>query len=242
MIEIGAGRGALTKSLAECSRRLVAVEMDAYLAARLQRAFGDRIEVVAGDFLEVPLPDEPYCAVGNLPYAITTAIVRKLTAAANPPRDAWLVVQKELAHRLCGRPYTGESLASLRLKPCWHVEIVDRLRRTDFVPPPSVDSVLLWLRRRERPLLFPAEMALYLQTVESALPAATMSRALRGCLSKRQLQRLAADLCFGLDDPPSSLAFEQWLGILRFLHRARPPGTSAARLESARRTDGGEKE
>jgi 23S rRNA (adenine-N6)-dimethyltransferase len=137
-----------------------------------------------------------------------------------PPDDAWLVVQREAAHRFCGRPYVAESLWSLRLKPSWHVEIVDRLRRTDFDPPPSVESVLLWLNRRDRPLLRDTERRIYQRFIELAFSGnRSIGQTTRPWLSKLEVQRLGRDLCFAPDAPPSMLAFEQWLGIVRFVHR-----------------------
>ncbi len=142
-MEIGSGRGALTLPLSRVAQRVIAVEIDTTLIANLRSQFDDRIELVRGDFLQTPLPSAPYKVFGNVPFSRTTDIVSKLVRAPNPPRDAWQVVQREAAHRFCGPPYVRESLWSLRLKPAWHVEIVDRLRRVDFDPPPSVESVLL---------------------------------------------------------------------------------------------------
>ena len=135
-----------------------------------------------------------------------------------PPVDAWLIVQRELAQRLCGRPYTNETLWSLRLKPRWHVEILDRLKRTDFDPPPSVDSVVLWLSNRGRSLMTGSESRVYLGIIESAFQnGGTLRQAVRPWLSKIQFRRLATDLRFEVTAEPSSLQFEQWLGIVRFV-------------------------
>ena len=167
------------------------------------------------------LPDHRYKVIGNVPYSITTEIVRRLVDDPNPPRDIWLVVQRELAWRLCGRPYTSEGLWSLRLKPYWHIEILDRLAPADFDPPPTVVSAFLWMSRRDRPLLSNPEAKLYDEILGHAFDnGATLRRALGPWVSKGQLRRLAADLNFETDNPASSLIFEQWLGILRFLQRS----------------------
>lgn len=225
VIEIGAGRGALTRPLARRTRRLLAVEVDPHLARKLRMDLGDAAEVHNGDFLKLALPRHTYKIVGNLPYAITTRVITRLVDASVPPDDAWLVVQREPAHRLCGLPYTNESLWSLRLKPHWHVEIIDRLARTDFDPPPSVDSVVLWMSKRDRPLLGNHEWRLYLRIIESAYRhGGTLRQATRPWLSKLQLRRLARDLRFGIDDRPSSLTFEQWLGLFRFVNQSTERG------------------
>jgi len=220
VVEIGAGRGALTKPLARRAGRLMAIELDAYLATRLQRDLRGVAEVVAADILEFDLPAFPYCVVGNIPFGRSTAIVRKLTDAACPPLDAWLVVQQELAMRLCGVPFERESLASLRLKPFWHLELVDRIKRVEFDPPPSVDAALLRISQRGRPIITPHEAPRYLEFIRTAFGAgATIVQALRPRLNNHQLRRLAADLRFSFDAAPADLLFEQWLGIFRFVHR-----------------------
>ena len=219
VIEIGPGRGALTHPLTRCAGRVIGVEADAYHADKLQRRFGDKARFVTGDFLNYALPNEPYLCLGNVPYAITTDIIRKLHTAPVPPLDAWLVVQRELAYRFCGPPFTNESLWSLRLKPFWHLEIVDRLQRTDFDPPPSVESVYMHFARRTRPLITPEQADAYARLLTRAFAQnQSISQALRSMLSKRQIHRLATDFCFSPQHRPSELMFEQWLAIFRFVH------------------------
>jgi 23S rRNA (adenine-N6)-dimethyltransferase len=222
VIEIGAGRGALTLPLSRRAGRLIAVELDCALAARLDGRFDRHVEIVAADFLDFTLPEGAYKAFGNVPFASTTDIVRKLVRAPNPPDDAWLVVQREAAQRFCGAPYVGESLWSLRLKPWWHVEIVDRLRRVDFEPPPSVESVLVWLSHRGRALLDQASGRLYLDLVECAFDGnQSVQKATARWISRTEMRRLAQDLRFGADFRASMLSFEQWLGIVRFVRRMK---------------------
>ena len=218
VVEIGPGRGALTKPLIKRAGRLLAVELDRHLAQKLHQQLGNQAKIVSADFLDFALPVEAYSVIGNIPYAITTGIIRKLTEARSPPSDAWLIVQRELAHRFCGSPFAAETLWSLRLKPNWHLEIVRGLKRTDFDPPPSVESVLLRISSRGRPLLSDAELLLYEQIIESAYRnGGSLGKTMRPWLSKVQLRRLANDLHFEADGQPATLRFEQWLGILRFV-------------------------
>jgi 23S rRNA (adenine-N6)-dimethyltransferase len=214
VLEIGAGRGALTRPQRPAS-------------AALRAELRARAEIVEGDFLEIELPRRSYKVVGSLPYARTTEIVRRLTSEGRPPDDAWLVVQREAARRFAGAPWGGETRWSLALKPWWHCELTAALRRVDFDPPPSVDSVLLWLGRRARPLVGPAQARLYLDLTDRLLRSGpTLARALRPRLTRAQLARLARDLGFDPAQPPSSLRFDQWLPVFRFLagRRARLRG------------------
>jgi 16S rRNA A1518/A1519 N6-dimethyltransferase RsmA/KsgA/DIM1 with predicted DNA glycosylase/AP lyase activity len=95
---------------------------------------------------------------------------------------------------------------------------VRTLRRTDFEPPPAVESVLLWLMRRARPLVGRRHDALYRRLVGGAFGAGVaISRSLRPWLTRTEISRLARDLHFDPGAPPSALRFEQWLAIFRFV-------------------------
>ncbi len=206
------------------------MELDAELAGDLAGRVGEpNVLVIAGDFLHTPLPEPPYKVLANIPFARTAGIVRRLTEAAGPPEDAYLIVQREAAERFAGGPYAAEGVPSLLLKPWWHMEIVQRLRRTDFHPPPRVDPVVLRLMRRVRPLVEETERALYSSFVRGAYGRARTVRAsLRRELTAEQLRRLGHDLRFDGSAPPSALSFDQWLGLYRFA-RLRRPVEAAAR-------------
>lgn len=215
--EIGPGRGLLTYALAQCADRVIAVEIDACLADELQTGSRSNIDVVTGDFLSYPPPSRPHKVFANLPFARTADIIRRVTTTTSLT-EAYLVVQREAAGRFAGYPYDCETIRSLSLKPWWHVEIVRRLRRTDFEPVPNADAVLLWLLRRDKPLIQEGEGDTYLRFLNSQLgTAATVRKALRRLFTHNQVRRLARDLRFSLDARPSELSFEQWLGIYRFL-------------------------
>ena len=115
VVEVGAGRGILTRELARRCREVVAVEFDGALAEALRARFrtDSRITIVRSDFLRFRLPDVPYKVLGNIPFNRTAAIVRRLVRSDPPPRDAWLVVQREAAERFVGRPCARETLSSL---------------------------------------------------------------------------------------------------------------------------------
>ena len=221
VVEIGPGRGMLTAELALRCRQLIAVELDERLCHELRARFaGDgHVSIVQEDFLRFSTPQSTaYKVVGNIPYSRTAAIMRRLVGGSLPPEDAYLVVQREAAERFAGRPFALETLASLLLKPWWQVEIVRRLRRTDFDPPPSVDSVVLWLARRTRPLVEQTAADAYRAFIEVCFGRSgkTVGRCLRSAFTRHQILRLSRDLRFEPSAPPSGLSFDQWLGLFRF--------------------------
>jgi 23S rRNA (adenine-N6)-dimethyltransferase len=158
VFDLGAGDGALTAALVERGCRVVAVELDRAHWSRLKSRFRANpcVEAVLGDLLDVELPGRArYAVVSNVPFALTARLMRRLQELPNPPADAWLVLQEEAARKWGGIGH--ETQASLLLKLRFEVRVVMALRRTDFAPRPSVNSVVLHLRRRPRPLLGPGE-------------------------------------------------------------------------------------
>lgn len=149
VVEIGAGKGHITRQLAEVCGRVVSYEIDPVLVQRLQGMLPENEFLRQGDFLTARLPGQPYKVFANIPFSITTAILRKLTMDAHPPEAAWLIMEKGAAMRFCGRG--RDTAMSLALKPWFKVRIAAHLRREDFHPMPSVDCVLLELCRRVQP-------------------------------------------------------------------------------------------
>ena len=221
VVEIGPGRGMLTRELARRCRRLVAVEIDERLVAELRAGFQDapHVELVHGDFLRYRLPESPYKVYANVPFGRTADIIHRLVGASTPPEDAYCVVQLEAAQRFAGGPSASETLSSLLLKPWWHVEIARRLRRNDFDPPPRVESVLLSLARRIKPLVDETRRPLYEDFVTTSFGrrGSTVRQCLRGAFTGRRFARLARDLRFDPTSAPSDLTFDQWLGLFRYL-------------------------
>lgn len=237
VLEIGPGRGALTRWLAECSGSLIGVEFDPGLCAELRRRFAamPHVRVVQADFLAHPLPEGDYTVFANPPFGRTAEIVRRLTQAGSPPRDAHLILQLEAALELAGRPWGRETLASLCAKPDWQIEIQERIAPEAFVPPPRVACALVWLARRRRPLVTAGEAPLYRDFVSAAFGTrgTSVREGLRGLFTEPQLRRLARELRFDPRARPSQLSFEQWLALFRFFARSAA-GDVRRRIRGAR--------
>ena len=196
------------------------MEFDGVLSEALRARFpsDSRVTIVTSDFLRFRLPEVPYKVLGNIPFNRTAAIIRRLVQADSPPRDAYLVVQREAAERFAGSPFSRETLPSLLLKPWWQIEIVRRFRPTDFDPPPGVDAVALWLARRIRPLVDRFQAAEYRRFIRSCFgrDGRSIRRCLRSELTRTQIHRLSRDLGFDPGGPPRDLTFDHWLALFRF--------------------------
>lgn len=149
VIEIGTGKGHLTEALCKRAGFVYSVEIDRklYEHAKVRLKDFNNLKLICGNFLHYTLPRRgKYKVFANIPYYITTEIVRKLTEDAHPPSEIWLVMEKGAAKRFLGVPV--ENKMSARLKRNWKLEIVYYFSREDFHPKPSVDSVLLHFQKR----------------------------------------------------------------------------------------------
>lgn len=149
VIEIGTGKGHLTEALCRKANYVYSVEIDRKLYGRAKERLKDvsNLKIICRDFMKYPLPDKgSYKVFANIPYYITTKIVKKLTEDAHPPSEIWLVMEKGAAKRFLGVPV--ETKYSLSLKRRWKLKIVYYFKKEDFHPKPSVDSVLLNFLRK----------------------------------------------------------------------------------------------
>ncbi len=153
VIEVGPGLGVLTWELTQRAAQTVAVELDRRLAARLRSEFAQApLRIVEADVLRV-VPNEllgsatkPYKLVANLPYAITSAVLRHFLEAAHPPELSVVLVQWEVALRITAAPGALSVLAhAIQLYAEPH--IVARVPASSFLPAPAVDSAVLRLQR-----------------------------------------------------------------------------------------------
>lgn len=151
VLEVGPGKGALTKELLALGARVVAVEKDSKMVAVLEQAFAKEIQtkqlvLVAGDardFLQAQSSKlkAPYVVAANIPYYITGELIRLFLTAKNPPENIALLVQKEVAERVARSK--KESILSLSVKVFGTPRYVDTVKRGNFNPPPKVDSAIL---------------------------------------------------------------------------------------------------
>jgi 16S rRNA (adenine1518-N6/adenine1519-N6)-dimethyltransferase len=157
VIEIGAGKGALTERLLERADRVIAIELDPALADFLRRRFQDSsaVEVVQADVLGLDLGQwGPAVIAGNIPYYITSKILERVLAVLPPVKRAVLLVQREVAERIAspaGRRDYG--LLSVHVQAVADPEILFRVPPSAFSPPPEVSSALVRLTPRATPLL-----------------------------------------------------------------------------------------
>lgn len=161
VLEIGPGLGSLTRYLAFYAKSVVTVELDHDLIPVLKSILAsyDNIRLIEGDILQISPPalmeSDDYLVVANVPYYITSGIIRHLLESKPRPRRIVLTIQKEVAERICAEP--GEmSLLSLSVQIYGKPRIMNIIPAQDFFPQPKVDSAILRVDMHTEPV-FPEE-------------------------------------------------------------------------------------
>jgi len=160
IVEVGAGRGVLTRRLAERAGRVIAIEKDERLVPGLRESMPANVEVVHGDVLRTdlrPILDRAGVPslrlVGNVPYSISSPLLFRVLDERELLSDCVFLLQKEVAERVTAGPGT-KSYAPLGilLQNEFEARIAFHVSPGSFSPPPKVQSALLTLRRRPAPL------------------------------------------------------------------------------------------
>lgn len=223
VLEIGAGIGNLTAELAKTGARVLAFEVDRRFEQLLRDRFGKRknAQLVFEDFFRwfrehnATLPDE-YIVAGNLPYQSTAHFFRTVLEARQKPSRIVVLVQKEVAERICAAP-GAMSLLSLSVQLYARPTIIRKVPRTAFWPQPKVDSALLLLTEIQSPK----------SDLQSLFSLARIA------FSGRRKQ-LANSLAAGLQKPPSAIVAS--LRTLNIKPTARPQELSVEEWKRIDRT------
>jgi len=215
VLEIGPGPGTLTAVLAPQVKQVVAVEFDHQLAQELpHRVDATNLRVVVSDILRFDLTQLPpgYIVVANIPYYLTSKLIRVLSESTNPAKRVVLLVQKEVAERVAAK--SGDmSLLSVSAQFYWEVTLDAVVPATLFVPPPKVDSQVLIMERRTRPPIN-VDTKPFFTLVKAGFSARrkTLQNSLAGGL--RISREVAGDMLTnaGLSPAarPQELGLEQW--------------------------------
>lgn len=218
VFEIGAGSGIITTELLKHAQKVVAFELDLNLIKKLTHIFAGnlRLDLKCGNFLEFSLPNIPYKVFSNIPFNITSAIIKKLTFSGSSPLDSYLIVQKEAALKFSGKPFCDKnSLISALLYPWFEFRVVHEFKRGDFFPRPNVDSVLLEIKKRDDSLVNNNDKDDYRDFVVFAFSqfSPNILEDLEKVLGRQEILTLSRKLNFSAKQKPSEINFENWLDL-----------------------------
>jgi 16S rRNA (adenine1518-N6/adenine1519-N6)-dimethyltransferase len=222
VLEIGPGLGSLTRHLAVAARLVTAVELDRDLLIPLQAVLAPHpnVRVVQGDILEQnisELVDRPnYIVAANIPYNITSAIIRHLLESDPKPRRVVLTIQKEVAERICAQP--GDlSLLALSVQVYGQPRIAAKIPAGAFYPAPNVDSAILRIDIYDQPLIPQELLATFFKLIKAGF--GQKRKTLRNSLSAGlhiSPQNAEALLTSANIDPmrrAETLSIEEWKGL-----------------------------
>ncbi|NCO10445.1 methyltransferase [Candidatus Saccharibacteria bacterium] len=207
VIDIGAGSGVISSVLATRVKQVVAVEVESRTVEILKKnlqAF-DNVSIYEGNFLDMELPHEPYSIFANIPFHLSSPIIRRLIETNQPPRTAYFILQKQFAKKLVASDithFTGQ--LGMLLGARYEVKVRKPLRKTDFWPHPAVDTVFLEMICRETPLVQASRFEAYEKfTVE--------------CFSDPTIYRKLplAEAGVSAEKKPSQLSLEQWVHLFK---------------------------
>lgn len=144
VVEIGPGKGIITKELSKICKSVNAIEYDSALANKLSNEFkNSNVNIIEMDFLKYNLPkNQQYKIFSNIPFNITASILNKLLGSENPPLDTFLIMQYEAFLKYAGEPFYKESYKSLLYKPFFNTSILYKFNKFDFRPTPNANIIL----------------------------------------------------------------------------------------------------
>ncbi len=238
VLEIGPGLGAITVPAAAAACRVTAVDKDGriigLLRTELLAAGIDNVEILEADILRVDLKSigreagRPLVVLGNLPYNISSQVLVQLIHARSRIDRAVLMLQKEMAQRICAGPGSKDyGRLSVMLGYCAHTQVLMQVRAPLFFPAPKVDSTVVGIRFANPPACPADDEAFLFRVVKAAF--GKRRKILRNALSQSDLD-LAANTCEQLlteaqIDPmrrAESLSGEEFVRLSNIIGRYRP--------------------
>lgn len=223
VLEVGPGLGTLTKQLVDRGCNVIAVEFDEKLARELPRRVpADTLQVINQDILSFDLSQLPqgYKVAANIPYYLTSKLLRMLCESPTHFSKATLLIQKEVAERVCAGP--GDmSLLSVSVQFYCRANLGDFVPKELFTPPPKVDSQILLLEYRDKPL-FDVDEKAFFRLVKAGFHErrkklrSSLSGGLR--ISKPEAEELLAKAGIDPSLRPQHLTLENWYSLYAAHH------------------------
>jgi 16S rRNA (adenine1518-N6/adenine1519-N6)-dimethyltransferase len=219
VLEIGAGLGSLTRLLAIHARNVLAVELDSKLIPPLEEVISGfpNVEIIQGDILRLNLNQlmnvSGFLVIANIPYYITSALIRNLLETSRPPKRLVLTLQREVAERICASPGKMSMLA-LSVQVYGHSDIFAYLPSAVFYPQPNVESAILRIDRYPEPQIPIDLLATFFRLVKAGFSQKrkTLRNSLAGGMRWKPAQSEAILYQSGINSMrrAETLSLEEW--------------------------------
>ena len=221
VLEIGPGKGVLTRALLETGARVIAIEKDPELLPLLKETFDDFITsgqllLIEQDILEANIDTLPissgYKLVANIPYYITGEIIRLFLSEYTQPISITLMVQKEVAERIVARD-EKESILSLSVKVYGTPHYIKKVPARYFSPAPKIDSAIIHIGTISRNNLLDIGDAKFFTLIKTAFAhkRKRLANNLKGVVTKEQLEMCTIDE----NSRAENIKLEQWLCLCK---------------------------
>jgi len=213
IVEIGAGVGVLTKELTGRAKQVTAVELDRRLIDLLKEYTGNppNLTIVEGNALQVSLPESPYKIVANIPYHITSPLLRHAFLESSIyPKSMTLLIQREVAEKICDQKDHG--LLTILVSLFGTPRVVRIVHPGAFIPPPKVDSAVLHIECFKEPKADPKTIdELFVLTKAAFSQKRKMLRNTIGEM-KRGMERLG-EASIDPTRRPQTLNIDEWIRL-----------------------------
>ena len=215
ILEVGPGKATLTDILLGRGAIVTAVEIDRALAQELSGLNKSDLKVINNDILSFDFMQMPvgYKIVANIPYYLTSNLVRVISESPNPPSTAVILIQKEVAERAAAKP-GHMSLLSVTAQFYWQVSLGVIVPPEAFEPPPKVDSQVLKLQKREKPLYDDVEPKDFFRLVKAGFSQKrktllnSLSAGLQ--LDKSRVKQICVSVEIDPGRRPQTLSLDEW--------------------------------
>lgn len=230
VLEIGPGKGILTKYLLERGAKVIAVEKDNFLFKELGKKFkneilSEQLELVHNDIMDFDikrfnLQDSGYKIVANIPYNITGAILKHFLSTKYQPNEMVLMVQKEVGERILAKN-SKESVLSISIKAYGKPYIVKSVSKRHFLPKPKVDSVVIKIDEISREYLQNIDEKAFFGLVKEGFKEKRkkLVNNLSNLIDKEILSDILKDIGVRVDTRAEDLALKDWREIYRHIKR-----------------------
>ena len=227
VVEVGPGFGVLTLALSEQAKKVMAFEiekkLESYWAEQISRH--QNIEIIWGNVLNQDINLQKYKVIANVPYQITSSIIRKFLEAENKPEFMILMVQKEVAERICASP--GDmSVLAVSVQCYAEPEIVAQVPKSYFWPVPAVDSAIIKIRIKNNELRTKNDAEKFFKNVKAGFANRRKMllknlEAVVGKQNKAKLKAFFNQLKIDEKVRAQELSIEQWQGLARQIESLR---------------------
>lgn len=229
ILEIGPGKGALTKYLLSKSKKVIAVEKDKNLIKILEEKFSNEIKeknliLIEDDILgintkKLGLKNGKYKIIANIPYYITGAIIKKFLTDEIRPEKIILLVQKEVAWRIIGKD-KKESILSLSIKIFGNPRYIMKVGKKLFSPSPKVDSAIIAIDKIENPYnLTKEEVECFFNIVKASFAhkRKVLKKNLESIAEKENIEEVLKNLSLDKNTRAEDISIDKWIYIVKNL-------------------------